>query len=119
MEDHRQPANFVTSLRGSIVSPKLEQFVLKLDNLYSNLIAQDSLSQTWTACFKISQLVSKLDSLSQNQTACVKSDNVSPAQTVCPKGDSLFHSGKQDGSSSHFVLDVVQVCCWQCSESKA
>lgn len=64
--------NFVTSLRGSIVSPKLEQFVLKLDNLYSNLIAQDSLSQSWTPCFKISQLVSKLDSLSQNQTACVK-----------------------------------------------
>ena len=30
--------NFVTSLRGSVVSPKLEQFVLKLDNLYSNLM---------------------------------------------------------------------------------
>ena len=44
---------------------------------------------------------------------------MSPTQTVCPKGDSLFHSDKQDGSSSHFVLDVVQVCCWQYSESNA
>lgn len=53
--------NFVTSLRGSTVSPKLEQFVLELDDLYSSQ----------TTCLKLGRLVSKSDSLSQNRTACL------------------------------------------------
>ena len=54
--------NFVTSLHGSTVSPKPEQFVLKLYNLYSSQ----------TTCLKLRQLVSRSDSLSQDRTACLR-----------------------------------------------
>ena len=54
--------NFVTSLLGSTTSPKLEKYVLKVDNLYTSQ----------TSRLNLGQPVSESGSLSQNQTACLK-----------------------------------------------
>ncbi len=64
---------FVTSLRGSTVSPKLEQFVLELDDLYSSqttCLKLGRLVSNRTACPKIGQLASALNSHTLAQWLC-------------------------------------------------
>lgn len=108
--------NFVTSLRGSTVSSRLEQFVLQLDNLYSSQ----------TTCLKLRRLVSRSDSLSQNWTACLrKSDSLFESQTVClqlrqcvPKVTICFKVINRMGQAHTLYWTLFKFAVWQYSQSK-